>query len=156
MHSYNGRGVLARWRARPMDPERICPDAMCELVATDQNVLYVLEDNYDGSFEEHFVWTFESIVDIDVTRDMSKSAGVEEEQQGRAGEIAQAVLSALSGVNLLPSRSRQRSAFQYLRVRYTVPDGRERQLCFEDFEGNPNKAVKFWRKNGARRAAREQ
>lgn len=50
---YRGYPVLSTGEARMVPPDDHYPDCLCLLMLTEQR-FYVLEDNYDGSYTEHF------------------------------------------------------------------------------------------------------
>lgn len=51
--SYRGENVVKHINARLVPPDARYPDSVCELLLTERH-FYVLEDNYDGTYTEHF------------------------------------------------------------------------------------------------------
>ncbi len=60
---YRGQKVEARLSAKLVPPDKNYPDCVCELVLAEQH-LYILEDNFDGSYETHFEFVLKEIDDI--------------------------------------------------------------------------------------------
>ncbi len=53
MKEYSGETILEKITARIHQADPTVPDCRCELVLTGSH-LFVLEDNFDGTYEEHY------------------------------------------------------------------------------------------------------
>lgn len=62
---YRGQKIIAGLSARLVPPDCNYPDCVCILVLTNQH-LYVLEDNFDGTYEVHFEFVLREIDSIEV------------------------------------------------------------------------------------------
>lgn len=60
---YRGQEVIATVETRLLPPDHNYPDCECMLVLTRQH-LYVLEDNFDGTYDTHFEFVLREVDDI--------------------------------------------------------------------------------------------
>lgn len=65
IREYRGQKIIAGLTARLMPPNHNYPDCICTLVLTNQH-LYVLEDNFDGTYEVHFEFVLREIDSIEI------------------------------------------------------------------------------------------
>lgn len=65
---YRGQTIIAAYHARMIPPTDNYPDCECEIVLTTQH-LYVLEDNYDGTYETHFEFVIREIDNIEIEQE---------------------------------------------------------------------------------------
>ncbi|MCR5799773.1 MAG: hypothetical protein K6G69_06835 [Lachnospiraceae bacterium] len=63
MDTYKTENVVEQITAKIHPSDKNIPDCRCYLVLTERH-LFVMEDNYDGSFEEHYVIDIKFIDDI--------------------------------------------------------------------------------------------
>lgn len=72
---YHNETVLATidGRIHPFDDKSI-PDAICSIVITEK-MLYVAEDNYDGTYTDHYTISMDKVENIAVERPFEKSTG---------------------------------------------------------------------------------
>jgi len=63
MDTYKTENVVAEITAKIHPADKNIPDCRCNLVLTERH-LFVLEDNYGGTFEEHYVIDIRFIEDI--------------------------------------------------------------------------------------------
>ena len=67
MDTYKTENVVAEISAKIHPTDKNIPDCRCNLVLTERH-LFVLEDNFDGSFEEHYVLDIKFIDDIVISK----------------------------------------------------------------------------------------
>ena len=65
LREYRGQKIIAVLSARLVPPDCNYPDCVCMLVLTNQH-LYVLEDNFDGTYEVHFEFVLREIDGIEI------------------------------------------------------------------------------------------
>ncbi len=139
MRAYQGETVIQHIRARSM--EKDCLDCVCDVLLTDAHVI-VAEDNFDGTWTEHYVLPMRDMVSIGLR-------GVEAQGKKGAqtsGRVADALGAALGG--LFGARERQttpvgsqKGGGNYLCIAYR--DGEAlRQLYFYEWSGNIRKMSK--------------
>ena len=126
IEEYKGEKVLTDLTARLMPPNDNYPDCMCELLLTKQH-LYVLEDNFDGTFAEHFIFPVSQIQKLE-------EKTFEKTTAGRTG-ITVFLLALLSFGGALVSASRKNmSSDSLLTITYTDGMGGSKGLCFHELE----------------------
>lgn len=126
IEEYKGEKVLTDLTARLMPPNDNYPDCMCELLLTKQH-LYVLEDNFDGTFAEHFIFPVSQIQKLE-------EKTFEKTTAGRTG-ITAFLLALLSFGGTLVSASRKNmSSDSLLTITYTDGMGGSKGLCFHELE----------------------
>lgn len=126
IEEYKGEKVLTDLTARLMPPNDNYPDCMCELLLTKQH-LYVLEDNFDGTFAEHFIFPVSQIQKLE-------EKTFEKTTVGRTG-ITAFLLALLSFGGALVSASRKNmSSDSLLTITYTDGMGGSKGLCFHELE----------------------
>lgn len=126
IEEYKGEKVLTDLTARLMPPNDNYPDCMCELLLTKQH-LYVLEDNFDGTFAEHFIFPVSQIQKLE-------EKTFEKTTAGRTG-ITAFLLALLSFGGALVSASRKNmSSDSLLTITYTDGMGGSKGLCFHELE----------------------
>ena len=126
IEEYKGEKVLTDLTARLMPPNDSYPDCMCELLLTKQH-LYVLEDNFDGTYAEHFIFPVSQIQRLE-------EKTFEKTTAGRTG-ITAFLLALLSFGGALVSASRKNmSSDSLLTITYTDGTGGSKGLCFHELE----------------------
>ena len=126
IEEYKGEKVLTDLTARLMPPNDNYPDCMCELLLTKQH-LYVLEDNFDGTYAEHFIFPISQIQRLE-------EKTFEKTTAGRTG-ITAFLLALLSFGGAIVSASRRNmSSDSLLTITYTDGMGGSKGLCFHELE----------------------
>lgn len=124
---YRGQNVIAQLEARLVPPNKNYPDCECILVLTNQH-LYVLEDNFDGSYETHFEFVLREIDAIDIER-VSYNLNLKGNAGNQTGSyIISAVLGLIGGVLVMPDESQNRT----MRSKYIV-------ICYHTVQGEKEK-----------------
>ena len=123
---YKGETVLTDLTARLMPPNDNYPDCMCELLLTKQH-LYVLEDNFDDTYAEHFAFPIGQIQKLE-----EKTFG--KTTAGRTGITAVlSTLLSLGGAIVSAGRNNMASE-SLLTITYTDGMGGSKALCFHELE----------------------
>ncbi|GFI03632.1 hypothetical protein AALA79_06045 [Lachnospiraceae bacterium 64-25] len=65
LKEYRGEKIVTQLSAKLLPPDLHYPDCICLLVLTDRH-LYVLEDNFDGTYEMHFEFVLSRIDGIEI------------------------------------------------------------------------------------------
>lgn len=126
INEYKGETVLTDLTARLMPPNDNYPDCMCELLLTKQH-LYVLEDNFDGTYAEHFIFPIAQIQRLEEKRFDKTTAG-------RTG-ITAFLLAMLSLGGAIVSAGRKNMASDsLLTITYDDGMGVSKGLCFHELE----------------------
>lgn len=105
-NEYKGEKVEAKLTARLVPPNSDYPDCMCELVLTAGH-LYVLEDNYDGTYEAHFSFPMSQLISLETEKTEERT----DEVGGRmseAGQVASAILGFLAGFIVIPGKNKSK------------------------------------------------
>lgn len=126
INEYKGETVLTNLTARLMPPNDNYPDCMCELLLTKQH-LYVLEDNFDGTYAEHFIFPITQIQRLEEKRFDKTTAG-------RTG-ITAFLLALLSlGGAIVSAGRRNVTSDSLLTITYNDGMGVSKGLCFHELE----------------------
>ena len=104
---YRGQKVMDTFGARLIPPNDRYPDCKCLLVLTAQH-LYVLEDNYDGTYETHFEFVLREIDDIRIEQEESDHYS-ENKAVSAASLIITEVVCALAGLIAVPGGNQKRN-----------------------------------------------
>lgn len=126
INEYKGETVLTDLTARLMPPNDNYPDCRCELLLTKQH-LYVLEDNFDGTYAEHFIFPIGQIQKLEEKR-------FEKTTAGRTG-ITASLLALLSlGGAIVSASGKKMTSDSLLTITYTDGMGGSKGLCFHELE----------------------
>ncbi|MCL2545116.1 MAG: hypothetical protein FWE77_04275 [Clostridia bacterium] len=136
MTLYRDEPVLGTLAGRLVPPDNRYPDCRCELLLTELR-LYVLEDNYDGTYTEHITLPIESVLRIDRWSQVISDSGIESVAVEPRGW--QRFWYRFAGPIAVARRNpeRVRSANEYARVLYRAQDGRETSIYLSE-AGNPH------------------
>ena len=150
MDTYHDEPVLGYMSGRLVPPNNRYPDCVCALILTEAR-LYVAEDNYDGTYTNHFAIPILDIQRIERWAQVISNAGEETitvEPRGWRrilyrlnGPLARArrelAGQRLAERNPMAGRSGStKSAREYVRVLYRADDGKEDSIYFSD-AGDP-------------------
>lgn len=94
MNEYKGEKVIEKLKARLVPSNDSYPDCRCEILLTGQH-LYVLEDNFDGTYETHFTFPVRQIIKME-TGEIAKLSGKPEEKDKALRKAFAAVTSTLN------------------------------------------------------------
>ncbi len=150
MQIYNGEPILDALACRLVPPSNLYPDCDCLVVLTEGHC-YVLEDNFDGSYETHFQIPMERIRSLERyrTEEGGPSASPDADaKDNRAPESVPAVLSIFTGIFSSGARKSPRpaKAKAYLRLRHETDDGITESIFFSDCVKDPGRIIKAWEK----------
>lgn len=129
LQEYRGENVIAGLTARLMPPNDNYADCMCDLLLTKYH-LYVLEDNYDDTYTEHFVFTIRQLQKIGI----EKYAGTASERENATQSLLSTALGMIMGVVAMPS---QRKMNKFFVINYINENGDSDKLYFQDLENTP-------------------
>ena len=117
--------------ARLVPPDANYGDCICKLTLTD-HYFYVLEDNFDGTYQEHFNIPLSWIhkVEIVSNREKSKMGRV---KSSRAVLLVAIIMNVIVG-NYAPSNEALggKAEIEYLKITYTDVYGEKNELFFKD------------------------
>ena len=82
---YHDEKIEATLRARIHPTDKRVPECVCRITLTSGH-LYVSEDNFDGTFEDHYILDFVKIEDILISNPYAKSVTPEEEGPSLLGK----------------------------------------------------------------------
>lgn len=142
---YREQEVIAAYDARLVPPNDKYPDCKCMIVLTKQH-LYVLEDNFDGTYETHFEFVVKEIDDIGIEQWEDENASVD-----RAASLSEQVmtgaLSMLAGVIAVSGGTRKRKIKRkYFAISYHDIRGEKRKLYFHVNDDGAKKFIKIFHK----------
>ena len=142
MDTYKTENVVAEITAKIHPWDKNIPDCRCELVLTDRH-LFVLEDNFNGTFEEHYVINIKFIDDITVSTPFKTdntpkrgSAAVANREATKREQFREAgsVIAPLTSGGRLHRFSRPK---KYLEVIYNDDNYVKQHLFFDEWDKLP-------------------
>ncbi len=130
---YRGQKIIAELSAKLVPPNNHYPDCICMLVLTSQH-LYVLEDNFDGTYETHFAFVLREIDSIEIET-WEQASGLK-----GSGEIMPTFAIILiywcSIMFSLPSGKSSRVVKQkYITIKYHTEQGKKEKIYFHIPDG---------------------
>lgn len=142
---YRGQEVIATYDARLVPPNDKYPDCKCMIVLTKQH-LYVLEDNFDGTYETHFEFVVKEIDDIGIERwEDEKPSG--DRAALLSEQVVTGTLCMLAGVIPISGGTRKRKIKrEYFAISYHDMRGEKRRLYFHTNESGAKKFIKIFHK----------
>lgn len=142
---YKGEKILGGMIGRLVPPAPQYPDCMCHVFLTAQ-YLYVLEDNFDGTFETHFTFAVRQIREIAMVKNTKPSNQSAEWTPSPVGYSVVALMGLVGGLLILPGKGRQDRAVTYLMIHYD--DGSELgdRLYFNELQTSSKGLIAaFWK-----------
>lgn len=151
---YRGEIVLAiiDGRIHPFEDKEV-PDAICSLIIT-ESMLYVSEDNYDGTYTDHYSAPLKDVESIAIERPFATSMGSRGPKRSgfedrsfnmNYGLPMHGFIAAIFDYfdpNLADKPGNERA--KYLVVHYTEKDGKEKKVFFNEVNKNAKRFVKEW------------
>lgn len=130
LKEYKGETVLTDMIARLIPPNNYYPDCMCFLLLTKYH-LYVLEDNFDGTYMEHFVFPVLQIQKMEV----QKYKIWESVKESDLSMILSTTLGIIINTVAIPSMSRERVVRnKQFKITYVNGTGGSDTLYFQDLQ----------------------
>lgn len=130
-----------------MPPGNAYPDCMCRLV-TSERYLFVLEDNYDGTYTEHFFIPMDKILNMAfLVSPQSEGRQYMSGSRPATGNAAVilSVLSVFSNVLVLPGNGGRAAKQQYLRIDYLDEWAKKQDIFFCEFDSGMKKVAAHWK-----------
>lgn len=121
---YGGEKIIAQLDARIQPYDARIPDCICALVLTEK-FLAVLEDNYDGTFEEHLQIPVSDMLYFDHYK--------KEGQEETLGEY----FKYKSIFNFKRQKNNDENNEKHLKLSYKTSSGKREDLYFMDMKSNP-------------------
>ena len=142
---YKFEEVLEQVEARIVPYDEMVPECDCEILLTNK-FFAVLEDNYDGTYDEHYKIDVKKIKDIgyykregDVETLMGNS-----EMSSAASVGVFALFSILSPGSVVCGRRRKNvQKIKYLKLSYTSEQGKPEDLYFRNMKTSPANIIKM-------------
>jgi len=111
-------------------PDCTYPDAVCDIIMT-EDILYVAEDLYDGSFIHHFEIPVERIISISKYR--SENPYLDGDDRGYLpGKFTAAFLTLAGGLYISGSADKRERTKVFLRINYKNEEDKTDTVFFED------------------------
>lgn len=127
---YRGQKVMDTFCGRMIPPNDNYPDCECLVVLTTQH-LYVLEDNYDGTYETHFEFVLSQIDDIKIVQEKNDQYS-DHQAVSAASVVVTEVVCALAGLIAVPGGNQKRAVKKkFFVISYHDIQGEKRNIYFE-------------------------
>ena len=148
LKEYRGNRVLKQASARLVPWDASKPDCICELLLTERN-FYVLEDNYNGTYTEHYVFPVKEILFMGIVYNMPPRQAAQEQAQHmaeNAANMASLAMGTLTGTYAVETKNRN-IALAYLRIDfYNLAENTPETIFFTDRDRAVEKMIKYWNK----------
>lgn len=143
---YKGQKIIAQAQARLVPPDDDYPDCMCDLVLTERS-FYVLEDNYNKTYTEHFSIPVSCI-------DEMKILGGSSDGKGSSSPMSAGISYALLFIIGIFTRSflflignhRDELTGNYIRLDYSDDLAVKKELFFRELSRPATNVVSCWNK----------
>lgn len=127
---YRGQKIVDTFCGRMIPPNDNYPDCECLVVLTAQH-LYVLEDNYDGTYETHFAFVLGEIDDIKIVQEENEQHSGNQ-PVSLANAVITEVICAVAGMMVVPTGNRtRRIKKKFFVISYHDVQGEKNSLYFE-------------------------
>lgn len=142
---YRGQEVIATYDARLIPPNDKYPDCKCMIVLTKQH-LYVLEDNFDGTYETHFEFVMKEIDNIGIERwEDEKPSG--DQAALLSEQVVAGTLGMLAGMIVVSGGARKKKLKRdFLAISYHNMLGEKHKLYFHMSDTGVKKFIKIFHK----------
>ena len=110
LKEYRGNRVLKQASARLVPWDDSKPDCICELLLTERN-FYVLEDNYNGTYTEHYVFPVKEILFMGIVYNLPPRRAAQEQAQHmaeNAANMASLAMGTLTGTYAVETKTEMR------------------------------------------------
>lgn len=142
---YRGQEVIATYDARLVPPNDKYPDCKCIILLTKQH-LYVLEDNFDGTYETHFEFVVKEIDNIGIEQWEDEKPSVDR-AASRSEQVVTGALCMLAGVIPVSGETRKRKIKrEYFAISYHDIWGAKRKIYFHMNNEGAKKFIKIFHK----------
>lgn len=139
LKSYHGFQVLCHAQAKLVPWGDSKPDCVCELLLTEL-YLYVLEDNYNNTYAEHYLIPVKKLKHIGITSTVTREKGVEPSAMLEAATLVVGAVSGMYAYNVSGTKPGKKVNY-YLRIDYMNDESREETIFFENFNRQTEKMI---------------
>lgn len=136
---YRGEKIAASLTARLIPPGAQYSDSFCRLILTERH-LYILEDNYDGTYNQLFTFFVERIQDME-----AQVKGAKYERSVLGEMFTSGILALFGGIIYYSEKKKQDDGICFV-ITYDDGTGKCNQLYFKDLQSNSNHMVKAYHK----------
>ena len=142
MKLYNTEKVLDNISARIRPIDKNIPDCICMLVLTEEH-FYVIEDNYDGSYTEHYV------IDVSLIKDIRLGIPEKNESKPAPGSAADLEKGREARIFRLKAPGRLRGVAipeKYLEIIYNDENNLKQHLYFDECDDQVKRFINSFKK----------
>ncbi|MBO4908441.1 MAG: hypothetical protein J5476_04075 [Lachnospiraceae bacterium] len=137
MEMYKSEEVIASITARLHPTDNLVPECTCLIRVTPMHV-FVSEDNYDGTYDDHYIIERSWIREIKISNPYKKSNGLDEAPIRRGkGRWARK-----RGFGWLPGKKDGDPAAKFLEIIFLNQKGEDEHIYFDECTGNPETIIK--------------
>ena len=128
--------------ARIHPTDKNLPDCMCILVLTERH-LFIIEDNYDGTFTDHYVIGIKYIEDI---IESAPDVNMEKPAPGSAADLSKGVDADIYRQKALGRLHRYKRSKKYLEIIYKDIYFERQHLFFDECDKPPKVFINAFQK----------
>ena len=141
---YKYEEVLEQVEARILPYDEMVPECDCEILLTNR-FFVVLEDNYDGTYDEHYKIDVKKIKDIGYyKREGEVETLMKKSEMSAAESIVLALFSIFSSATVVYGRrNKKKQNIKYLKLSYTSDEGKPEDLYFRNMKSSPANIIKM-------------
>lgn len=139
MKEYKGEPIAARLKARLIPPNEQYADNICELILTHRH-LYILEDNFDGTYNTLFMLFIERIRDME-----AQVKGRRYKRSALYEMIISGCLSLMGGIIYYSGKKPDDDGIRFV-ITSNDSAGKCNRLYFKDLQSNSKRFIKAFHK----------
>ena len=134
---YRGQKIEAGLTARLIPPGAQYSDSFCRLILTERH-LYILEDNYNGTYNELYAFFIERVQDME-----AQVKGLKYKKSVLGEMFSNGILSLFGGILYASEKKKEDNGIRFV-ITYGDGMGKCNQLYFKDLQTNSNHMVKVY------------
>ncbi len=138
MNDYMKDNILISIKARIHPVDKTIPDCICTLALSERH-LYVVEDNYDGTYTEHYD------IDVRYIEDIRISTPNMTEKEPEPGSAAALNKQTSEGLFILGRFFKSKGPKKYLEVIYKDDEFEIQHLFFDECDIKPQSFIEVFK-----------
>ena len=140
---YKGENIMATVSGKLNSYEKTIPDCECNIYLTDMHI-FVAEDNYDGTYTDHYIFPISNVVDVLMDQPFLTSVSNKPANSGLLCTIHG--IFGLFAKSPLYKASTNKNYAQYFTIVHQNASGTNEKIFITLSSSNQNKFIKEFKK----------
>lgn len=128
---YEEKRILKQISARLVPPDDTYPDCVCKILMT-EDFLYVLEDNFDGTYNRLFKIPFRRLLSIEKYISEDREGSSRNSDFTTRSYLVDVFTALVRGIILLSGMKKETINRSFLNIIYKDENGKKSQLFFSE------------------------